>query len=122
MIQDPSSRTRKMTSPIMASLLRTNRDMTMVNWPRTFASGGSTTPNSMSWASGIAVGACRPGSMSGKSDPRVEHGVEDVGDDVEAESGGRRHDQPGLHRADVGGDRAGEALQEKLAHAVPAEG
>src|ERR1700722_2074728 len=132
MITEPSSRTRKMNSPTMATLCRKNREVAIASWPRACTSGPPAGPASGNvsvpaasatpWTDGTTAGPVLVGSMSGKSDPRVERGVQDVGEDVEDDDRGGCHHQPGLHHAGVRGDGPGQPLEQELAHAVPAEG
>src|ERR1700761_4270485 len=137
-IVHPSSSTRKMIAPLIAILWRTNRLAAIRSWPRlgaaissisapAFAPGTGAamavlSPGSTAARNSGSVPDCAPGWVSGKANPRVEHGVEHVGENVEHDDGGGDDHQPRLHDARVWAHRPGQSLVQELAHPVPAEG
>src|SRR5580692_8576779 len=130
---DPSSRTRKMIEPNIANLWRTNRLPAIRSCPRLGVAISSVSPPVFAPGMGADItvlapapltaernSGCAPawvpGSVSGKANPRVEHGVEHVGENIEHDDGGGGNHQPRLHDLGVRTDRPGQPLIQELAH------
>src|SRR3954454_18573416 len=101
----------KTTRLIMAARCRRKRRRTSWVWLR------CRTVNSCS-SRGSWVPAEPGASMSVIADPRVEHGVEEVGDEVEPDDDDGGQQQPRHGPVDVDGRGR---LDEHLAHTVPLE-
>src|ERR1700727_1525958 len=114
-----------------------NRSAAIRSWPRASMLRPSSVA-SRAWAADSSSGRMAGGSPgpgiscvgisgrltsvgSGITDPRIQHAVQDIGDEVEEDDDRGRDHEPGLDDVDVRAHRAGQPGVEELAEALPAE-